>query len=247
MKNYKNILLLIFVIILSLPIFAQRDVLNENVDDYTVFQKQKFGANGKYFAYNYFQLGFYTPAITGNQYDINYGQSFIISYGYKFKLKIFRFLAIGSDLSYSIHNYNLDKNFIFLFDQNQKEKLTVSTFGTELFFRLNFGKTGNSLGKYLDLGAYGAYNFSNNYIIKIHHSNPTFMQAKNERFEYKNIDLIEKIQYGAICRIGINKFSLLFKYRFSDLLKDNIFSIYMNMVPYNDMPKFSAGFEYSLY
>lgn len=243
MKTYKKITLLALLSLMFLNMNAQREILSEDVDNYTVFQKQKFGPNSSRFTYNYLRLAFFTPEIYDAQLPIKYGTSFEFSYGIKQKFKLTSWLATGMDLNWSVLNYNLQDTFLYSIENKQKEKLTLGVVGAELFFRINFGKTGNTLGKYVDLGGFGYANISNRYTIFTKNNNPSVYQASSEKFIYRGMDLYNTFNYGALVRFGVNKFAVVVKYRYSDLFNDNGLQISSNL----DLPKFTIGMEFGVF
>ncbi|MBN2664209.1 MAG: hypothetical protein JXR68_11215 [Bacteroidales bacterium] len=239
----KIILTTLIIASFAIDAFSQREILYEDVDNYTVYQKQKFGVNGKYFFYNYASIDFLMPSVYEKQLPVRYGQNYHFSYGFKFKFKIFNWLSLGTDFNYSFKNIAFDDIFLFEVNGKQKDKLLINSLGTELFFRTIIGRAGNSMGKFIDFGGFGSVNFSNIYTIKITNNNPLGLQAKKEKLQYKNINIVEPFLYGALFRVGVGHFSLSAKYRFSDLLKNTALQETNNI----DLPKFTIGVEIGLF
>jgi len=234
---------LIIISLFSSNIFSQYEILFEDVDNYTVFQEQTFGPNGKHFLYNYVRFDFAMPSISEDQIGIKYRLSYNFSYGLKYKFKVLKWFAIGTDFTYTVQNYYLNDVFLFYLNNNQKDKLLVNSLGSELFFRINFGRTGNVMGKYIDIGGFGTYNMNTNYTIKTINKNPVSFQAKKEVFHYKGIDIVEMFRYGGVVRIGYSKYSLFTKYRLSDLFNAQTLQETANL----DLPKFFVGIEIGLF
>lgn len=238
-----TILTILIIAFFAIDSYSQREILNEDVDNYTVYQKQKFGVNGKYFFYNYASIDFLMPSIYEKQLPVKFGQSYGFSYGFKFKFKIFNWVSLGTDFNYSFKNIAFDDVFLFEINDKQKDKLLINSLGTELFLRINLGKTGNSMGKFIDLGGFGSGNLSNTYTIIIKNKNPLGLQAQKEKYQYKNMNIENLFSYGALFRIGVGHFSVSAKYRFSDLLNNTAFQETNNI----DLPKFTIGIEAGLF
>ncbi|MBN2891112.1 MAG: hypothetical protein JXL97_04525 [Bacteroidales bacterium] len=240
----KQISLIIIISALSLNIFAQKDIVYEKVDEYDYFETQNYGVNGKHFLWGYYDVSFYTPNPFENQIGIKYGSSYSLTYGFKYKLKIFNWFSTGLDVNYNIHNFSFKNQFLSTYPSsaNTSEKLVLNNIGSEFYLRFFIGKHGNTMGKYFDLGAYGTYNFSNRHILKIKNATPNYFFANQQKIVNKNLAYIENIQYGGVLRIGYNGYAIVAKYRFSDLFSND----FLQIVTPNDLPRFTIGFELSI-
>lgn len=242
MKFYKIILISTILLLLFIELNAQKEILSENVDAYKVFTEKKFGPNSKFFVYNYISLSYFLPAIKDQQIDIKYGKSYNFTYGLRFKYKIAKILSIGSSINYSWSNLLLKTSFLpYLVPNNGQEKLVVHTLGSEIFTRITFCRTGNSFGKYLEIGIFGHYIAGNTLIMKQINSKPINLQARKYVSKHKGIDLYRGFQYGPELKIGIKNIALIFRYRYSTMFNDNILQFK------NDIPKLSVGLEIYLF
>ncbi len=222
---------------------AQSTVLDENVDDYTVFDKKKFGPNGKHYTFMYYSLDFYTPSIYGDQTQIFYGQSYRFSTGMKYKFQLTKWLSTGTDLNYSIINYNMAEKVGFypifygetgFFD----EKIVFNNLGTEVFMRFFIGKRGNTMGKYIDIAGFGFWSINNRAIQKF----DSMIFGDKTKIVLKNIDWFNKYNYGAMLRFGYKFFAVTMKYRISDLRNEGT----VRDAFANDFPKFTFGIEFAM-
>ncbi len=243
MKTLKKILLFSSFILLFFSLNAQKEILYEDVDSYDVFKKKKFGPNGKNFLYSYLGMSFFTPAPYETQFPVKYGLSNCFKFGYKYKLKIFKWLSVGTDLNYKANFFRLNDYFFFFYNVNQNEKLVTHIVGSEFFFRFNIGKTGNTLGNYFDIGAFGGYLFGNIYTVKVKNKNPTNFEARKQKFYYRGIDFFEPFHYGPMFRVGIRKVSFIAKYRLTDFLNSKTLLETSGF----DLPKLSFGIEYAIF
>jgi hypothetical protein len=85
----------------------------------------------------------------------------------------------------------------------------INSMSPSVYARINFGRRGNSIGTYLDLGAYGSFN-----VKRAHYTydeiNDEIVKTTTSRLKY-----MEKYAYGLLARIGTNNVALTAKYRLS--------------------------------
>ena len=161
-------ILLLFVLI-SVSIFssAQTVLLEENPAKDTL--PKIYGKNLKHFTHFYAGFGFASDNLNTDSVKINYGLSANYFIGIRYKRKINKFYALGYDVSLSATNFNIqqntNKNFLDTHHYT-KEKYHDASLALELYNRINIGKRGNSIGKYIDIGIYGEWVFSNYHYTK---------------------------------------------------------------------------------
>jgi len=164
--------------------------------------------------------------------------SFEYFYGVKYKLKIFNWFSNGIAVNYNIQSINFKEQLTTGYPANMKDKITLHNFGAEYFWRFSFGKNGNSIGTYVDLGVWGKYMVGNKYSLKFADSNPLY-SSRAQKEVYKGIDLFNPYSYGASLRIGSKQFAFVANYTISDVFSQTTIqtkNIY-------DLPKLSVGIE----
>lgn len=242
----KKTTIFLIITLFSFNLFSQRHILKEDIDEYNYFGKQEFGVNGAHFVWLYYDLRFFTPSVYENQLDVKYGQSYAFTYGSKYKLRIFNWLAMGTDFNYNFENYAI-KNMLFQ-TENQtniekiSDKFFLNNLGSEFYIRLFIGKHGNAMGKFIDFGAFGTYTFANSQTTKI-----TYQKAVNysnkTKITNKKLSFIKPSQYGGVVRLGVSHFAIVGKYRFSDILKND----FQQTISAYELPKLSIGIELSIF
>ncbi len=216
MKYTLLILLSVFFIPAVMP---QSVVISKNVDEQ---YKSTFGPNLRHYGHFYIGLA----AMPG--FDANSGSAVELfgsgeyAAGYRYKLKLLSFYALGLDLSYehTRYNFNIDDLSVFnpynplTFAQDEKRHLLVNNaFTLEIYQRINFGKRGNTLGNFLDMGIYGSWNHTvKEVIVKTYGDNDYLGKS---RLVNRKLDINEPLSYGLSARIGHEKFALYGKYRLS--------------------------------
>jgi len=201
---------------------AQDIVIDKNVDDQ---YKARRGPNMRQYGHVYESIGFIVPYNDMSGARVESVRSVEFSFGYRYKLKLLSFYAIGYELSNSWKIYgiksesglvNISSNPLSQASQVDKLSLSISSLGAEVYNRFNFGKRGNFLGNYLDIGIKEEWNYARKLIIK--DKAVTGNYYERSRSVHKNLNFIEKFSTLVTARIGINKVSIFGKYRFSNLI-----------------------------
>jgi hypothetical protein len=134
---------------------AQRVLLSKNVAGDTL--KSHFGQNLRHFVHPYLGLGMMAgPSEPGG--DILYFVSPNFEAGIRYKLRITRHIAVGCDLAYDLYSYKLKQTDTKILPdtlQHKAERMLFSNLALGFYFRINLGRTGNYIGKFIDIGAFG--------------------------------------------------------------------------------------------
>lgn len=217
----KNLIFLVLVF-LSAGVAAQDVVLDKNVDEqYT----EKRGPNMRQYGHLYEGFAFVIPYDEVAGASTEFGRSGSLVFGYRYKLKLLSFYAIGFDLSHNWTRYGIKPeddvavetgNPLSRASEVYRMGLGISSLGAEAYNRINIGKRGNVLGNYLDIGVKGNWNYARKLILKEKALSSDFYEKS--RTVQKNLNFIEKISTDITARIGINKFVIYGNYRFSDLI-----------------------------
>jgi len=222
-NTMKGILFFLALILANSFVEAQDVVLEKDVDEQ---YKGTKGPNMRHYRQFYFGFGGIADFDEEAGTSINPWKSGQAIFGYRYKLKLLSFYALGVDMNFKMNQYHFDGD-----DENpedptnplanvigeEKHSLVNNGIGLEFYQRINIGKRGNSLGKYLDTGIRGQWNMTNveEYTL-ITKDDPYVGKTKiiNRKLNY-----LETFSYGLSARIGINKFILYSYYRLSDSFK----------------------------
>jgi len=214
--------------------YAQEIVFSRDVKSDTL--RPTKGPNLKYFTHPYIGLGF--PFYTDE--DVTYtktGSSMIVDYGIRFKRRFNNTFAVGLDLSMNWAAYKIKQDEGKSFPDsaiNKKEKFQVNSLTPAVYARINVGKRGNFVGNFMDLGAYGSWNWK-----KAHKTTNENNAGERVKVLTTGLTYMESLSYGLLARIGDNRFVLTARYRLSDLFKSS------SDIP--EVPRFSAGLEMGLF
>jgi hypothetical protein len=241
MKRSKRIILF-FVLIFSVhSAYSQQVLLQEDVKLDSV--RPTHGQNLKNFAQ--FYAG---PLIMIPQLDQNAKNGFLYSmgfqFGYRYKRRLNNTFALGYDFLYTRCDYGIAQDTPKVFNNDEKfieENLTLNCLGTDAYLRLNFGRRGNIIGKYIDFTGFANWNFS-----KVYYSKEKLADGRVQKRWYPNQKFVEPLQYGAGIRIGVNRYALSCQYRLSDVIKTkntNADPIWLNA----ELPRIMIGIEIGIY
>ncbi len=239
----KKFLILSILLIIGTTMYSQKVLLMEDLDADTI--TKKWGKNLKHYGHLYMGLGFSASAAEKGA-EVIYGASSNFDFGYRYKYKICNYYSIGADLNINTHIYRLkqDEETKIVPDNVEHDKERIQTTGLklELYQRFNFGKRGNHIGNYFDIGAYGSYFLSTQHYTM--DKNPGWNPdiGKIETVS-SNLDYMEDFEYGLTTRLGFGRWVFFGKYRMSDLFvnTDNL------QTPYPELPALNVGFEISLF
>lgn len=201
-------------------LFAQEILMEQDVLADTAVSNR--GPNKKHFIQSTISFGLILGATDNDSTQIEMGNSFEFNTGIRYKRRFTNFYSIGAELAYSVQSYRIKQTEAKLFPsagQYAKEKLIFNNAMVGMYNRFNFGKRGNSLGKYLDLGGYCNLTLISKHYVKVDNTGDTLALSKNTEFINRKLDYTESVRYGVMARIGSNKLSIYGKYRLSNLFK----------------------------
>ncbi len=236
----KKLLLFFIISCCSFQVFSQKVVISKDVDKQ---YEGNHGPNMRHYGYFYSGLGVVADYDEEAGSAIKFWGSGEYTVGYRYKLKLLSFYALGLDASFSHTRYNYEKDDINVFDpanpltyaQNEKRHLLVNNaLGLEIYQRINFGRRGNTLGNYLDVGIMGNWNHTVKEVIVKEYDDNAYYAGKS-RLVNRKLDFPEPFSYAVSARIGHNKFDIYGRYRLSDYFKDGY------DIP--ELPRLTLGLE----
>lgn len=204
--------------------------------------KKEFGPNEKHYFHNYIAFGYVLDQPEKVGADIETFGSFDFMFGMRYKRRFNNFYAMGLDLRYRNTSLKLKQDSSKILPDNvlhDKEKLHFNAIDLEFYNRFNFGKRGNHIGKFLDIGAYGNWNFSESHETKDEFKVANYAGASVTYVSNKRLVYLNAFNYGLAARIGFGKFVLYGTYRLSDIVTAN--SIYP------ELPRIVGGIQIGLH
>jgi len=175
---------------------------------------------------------------SGNGAPINNFLSPQFSIGIRNKFKLSPVFSAGYELGFRTEIYKLDQTDSKQFPdtiKHQAARLGFSSVGLSAFLRTNFDPgRGNVLGKFIDLGIHGGWNFDSRYVVK-----EKAPDGSKIKIREKGLPYTEAFESIVFVRLGFYKASIFVNRRLTDLFKNK----------YNlpELPLYHVGIEMALY
>lgn len=231
MRKY---LIILVLSVIALSLNAQSVLLEEDVNYYEDIPET--GPNRKHYYHFYGSWGVMFGATENNRSAIKPLLSYHYNLGFRYKRKLSNFYSLGYELTLGNKNFRLADDGARTIPAEKhydKEKINMYSFGIGVYNRFNFGKRGNYIGKFLDIGAYGKWNYASRYFYKHETSDD-----EKRKFSQYNPDYINPLQYGVFARIGFNNIVIFGRYRLSELIDTDT---------YVDLPVYTAGVQFGFH
>ena len=191
---------------------GQQVLVQANVADDTV--KTTFGPNRRYFGHVYLGYGL-VAGQAGTGAEVQHGgASAELRGGGRFKTRFSQALAVNLDLGYSYLRYELEQNAQKLVPSpalHRREGLGLHQIYSEISLRLNAGRRGNSVGRYVDLLAGGSWVAATRHVTE---DEPAPGISRVETTEY-GLPYLRRWTGNAGIRLGIDRYALAARYRLS--------------------------------
>jgi len=236
----------IVLYISAIQLNGQTVLMHETIKDYD-FKLPRQGPNFRHFNYLYLGYAFFVPSGGQNEIETKPANTTIFTLGWRYKFKLTNWFSVGTGINYSNEIFDLKQNEGKLIPDtilHSKEKLKFNSLGTEVYFRFNFGKRGNIVGRFLDIGAYWAWAFK---VKDVYQDKPEQINsvgnASKQKVVLSNLDYVEPFHYGLKVRFGINRFVLAGSYRLNELLTKE----YKQEVGDLILPQLALGLEIGLH
>lgn len=228
-------LFLILLIFSSLSgLHAQTVVLE--IEEPTDTTTSVFGPNRQHFVHSFFSLGF--PVGEQNEGGrIELINSTIAQFGMRYKLRFNDYISTGLELSYKSSNYRLkqeESKRVPDSIQHDKENLVLAILEGGAFLRFNFGKRGDFMGRFIDLGASYDVRLGTQHITKDDLPTGELQEVILRKLRYLNNGYS-----NAFVRLGFNRLIFNFEYRLTNIFKPEF--------SYPEFPPYTIGLQLGLH
>ena len=225
--------LLISSIGIGQPVLLMHDVQSDKDND--------FGPGKARYGGGMLTYGLVVGPSESDSVNIDYGRSFQLGYGYYYRYQVARFLSFGYSSMVNLRSYRIDQKQPKIFAStvsHEKEKFYNIDLNLAPFVRFNLsGKRGNHHGLYVDLSAYGSYNFITRHVYRSIAPYP--FPNESIKVVNRNLRYINRFEYGGIARIGYRNLIFYGQYRLSNHFK----SFENNLFP--ELPRLIVGISIS--
>jgi hypothetical protein len=229
------ILLAVISLFFTSIVRGQKQIVHHNLKQDTL--KVDRGPNSRKFTHAYLIVGSVVP----DSKIVDPVYSHELGIGWLKKRKLSNTFSVGFDFAFSYVNYRIKDTSYYALPPGSnliKERMYTRNISLKPWIRINIGKHGNTLGRYLDLGGFGTWSFTRTHYYKFENPKGTPEGVKGE-YLLKKHDWFLPFNYGAMVRIGLNKWSFYGMYRVSDMFKSNVY--------FNELPRITAGINYAIY
>ncbi|RYU80509.1 hypothetical protein [Hymenobacter persicinus] len=221
---------------LSLPAAAQRVLLRENVANDTV--AATFGPNRAYFSHVFVAYGLVLGPAAAPGAAVRYGRSAEVQLGLRNKWRLTQSAALGLDVRYARPVFHLAQHAQKTVPNatlHAREYLALPQAQAEGFLRLNYGRRGNAIGRYLDLLGGGGWVISSAH----HYEDGAASGARKVQTAERGLTYVNRWSYSAGARLGSGRFALVGRRRFSDVFRAT------EGTRYPELPRWVLGLELS--
>jgi hypothetical protein len=228
----KIAIVLIFLTGLSLAGVAQSTMMEQDANQDTIIEKR--GPNRLYFTSSYISLGsILVNSTSDSSIEMATGKSWEFKYGVSFKIRANNFYSVVLNTDYSRQAFHYEPQ-----DENDRyNKLILNNFGLGIMNRFNFGKRGNRVGNYLELGASGQYGFMVRKKVLTENDDKD-LDYKSLKSTYNSPNYVNRLNYYGDVRLGFGHYIVFGRYLLSDILNEKAKGA--------QLPALTLGFMYDL-
>jgi hypothetical protein len=222
------------LLFLSLGGYSQRVVISEDLRSRD--EIPEFGMNRKHFRHLYTGFHFAAGKPDGPGAQIRYGRSWAFDYGLRYKRRFNNTFSAGYDVAVKRSSFSIrqqDGKLVPYPTAHEKEKLVFLTGEIGLYTRINYGRRGDFIGRFIDFGAYGDWYFNVRHVA-FDEVGPERIRTRRVGMEYH-----ERLGYGLLVRLGFNNIVGKGTYRMSGLFRPE------SGLP--ELPRFTVGLEMGLH
>lgn len=230
----KKILISAIIVLLGTSCWSQTELMHQDVKENVL---GKHGPNLRNFSHFYVGFGFIAGSSDSVGSEIIIGRSTNFVLGYRYKFRISNFFAIGCDASYNSYSYAMKQSAGKITPDtilHGKEKLNLGDLGLSGYMRFNYGKRGNRVGNFVDIGGYGDWRIAATNFTRDKMPNENVVKTTISHLNYLNAT-----NYGALARIGFNRYVFYGYYRISDIFKSSY--------KYPELPRLTIGLQIGIH
>ena len=216
---------------------AQQVLVQGTVAEDTV--KNAYGPNRRYFGHLYMGYGLVAgPAGAGA--GLRYGlPSSELRAGGRLKFRLSQALACNVDLGYAFQRYELAQNArktVPTAQLHRQERLARQLLYSEVSIRLNAGRRGNAIGRYLDLLASGGWVAATSHVTE-DEPGPGIRSVETTE---RGLPYLRRWTGGVGARLGIDRYALVGRYRLTSAFA-------ASYATWPELPRWVLGVEVGLF
>lgn len=203
----------------GLQVSAQEPVLEVEVEQDTVPDER--GPNRLKYQHAFYGFGYQPLWGLADELNVQPGLH-RFDLGTRGKHRFSDYFSVGYDSYGGFTNHKFKPNNASLIIDSvghDKQKLQAFDLAYGVWTRFQFNERGNRIGFYVDLGAYGQWNFFSRYVAQ--DKKPDGVDAKRAKLVQRGLDYQQAWHYGAYGRIGYQMYAIRVQYRLTDWYDEN--------------------------
>ncbi len=211
---------------------AQSVLMEQDVNQDTIIPEK--GPNRKHFSSVYFSGGFILgPQAADTSIQMDGMKSWEMRFGFYNKFKVTNWYSMVLDAAYHRQAFYTETES----DITRYDKLIMNNVSAGFMNRINFGKRGDRVGNYLELGV------SSDFAFMIRKKTYTTLDSDTDHFNslkqtWNNPDYVNDLNYYGDVRLGFNHYVVYGRYRLSEIFNEGAKGA--------QMPVVSAGFMFDI-
>ncbi|MFO7978899.1 MAG: hypothetical protein R6U64_09580 [Bacteroidales bacterium] len=220
--------------ITGLCLQAQEVVIAEDLRGDTLVAE--FGMNRKHYLHSFLGAHFSSGTADDPRGDVSMGNSWTLEYGFRYKRRFSQVFSGGLETSLKRASYHPDQFLLPDLAEEytyKREKFVFLSLGMAAYQRINYGKRGNYIGRFVDVGLYGDLHYNLRQIIRYSGTDDHL------RLRRSRMDIHHLFEYGVLARVGFNNFVIKGTYRLSE-----IFTAQSGLA---EFPRFKLGLEIGIH
>lgn len=219
--------------LLPFSLQAQQVMLSEDVAIDSTIAKR--GPNRKHHTHSFMSFGASVDEGSAGAKVVRPRMDYF-NIGVRYKRRLAEHFAVGFDVTYGLEDYRLKQEAGKKLPDtllNDRERMIFSSIAGGVYMRFNYGRRGNQLGRYIDLGGYGNIVFDHTHFTKNKKTDGSTIRSRTTGLNYYQL-----LNYGLSARVGFNKFILFGQYRVSNMFYGD------KNLP--ELPRILAGLQFVL-
>lgn len=237
----KTIVIYLLPLLLSFnSVNAQEVLLSEDVSADTVVSR--WGPNRLHYSHFYLNYGFCADDAE-NGAQTRFWQTRHWDIGWRYKLRVANFYAIGTDLSIGSQRFGLKQNSHKTLPDtvlHDVERLTLTPLRLGFYKRFNYGKRGNYIGNFVDVGIHGQWHIALRHFTQNEtKTDDKEAQAGMVKVTKSRLNYYEDFGWGLHARIGFNRWVFSANYRMSQM--------FISRFELPELPRLSVGLQIGIH
>ncbi len=224
----------ILISLCATQVNAQRIIIHEDVRERE--EVSEYGPNRKHYIHTFVGWGFIAGNPAGPGSEIIAGRSNSFEAGARYKRKLTHNFSFGIEVSYARNSFHIKQSSEKTFPDRRlynSQVLILSNLSSGIYKRINYGRRGNYIGKFTDIG------INSNWVYRNRITSINYDKHVEIKETISGHDFINTSIYNAFIRVGFNNLVFKGSYRLNDIFESGSW--------YDELPKYYIGIELGIH